>query len=146
MPPTRMLVITNDAPSIAGVEEPCVVTRADPERHRARSGNHRQALLIRIVERELVDAERRTGEAVHEQRHAHAGAADHGNLHGVFRLQAIRLKTSATQDPRPKPQVPSPKPSSMSAPCGSPSMPPAARVERLPMRTPSRRQSLTSRP
>ncbi len=94
-----MLVITNDAPSIAGADEACVVTRAEPERRRARPAIDRQAILIRIVERKLVDAERRTGKAVHQQRHAHPGATDHGNLHGVFQAPGSRPKT---QDPRPK--------------------------------------------
>ena len=68
--------------------------RGHPRRTRAaprQPGNHRQALLVRIVERELVDAERRTGESVHQQRHAHAGATDHGNLHRMFQTPGFRL-------------------------------------------------------
>ena len=54
-------------------------------------GDHRQAILIRIVERELVDAERCTGESIHQQRHAHTGATDHRNLHRMFQTPGFRL-------------------------------------------------------
>ena len=112
--------MTKRALSMAGVTVACVVTRADPARRAASAADHLEARGIGVVQREFLDAQAGTCQPVDQQGHAHPGAADDRDLH--------EEPLSAHLRP------------------GSPSRPPAARVESEPRRTPARRHAARSRP
>ena len=85
MPPPRMLVIDEVRAVDARLGRGVRVHR-DAVRHAPRQiGDEREPRLVDVVEIDAIDGERRAGESAGEQRHAHAGAADDGELHEGLR-------------------------------------------------------------
>ena len=91
MPPPRMLVMTKSAPVMHGSGVACACTGMPGAMRPARVGDEGEPRLVDVVEVDAIDGERRAGESAGEQRHAHAGAADDGELHdGLLEERADR--------------------------------------------------------
>ncbi len=75
--------MTKSAPSMHGSGVAWACTGTPGAIRAGQVGDHRQARLVDVVEVDAIDAERRAGETADQQRHAHAGAADDGQLHAL---------------------------------------------------------------
>ena len=71
---------------------------AAPGRHQRRdAADGRQAFLVDVVERDLINRQIRVRQPVDEQRRAHTGTADDGDLHGRSFFTAARCGAAGPQ-------------------------------------------------
>ena len=82
-PPTRMLVMTKSAPSTHARDRVVQRHGARPARARREAGDDLEPRPIGVEERDLGERQAAADQAVDEQRHADAGAADDGELHAA---------------------------------------------------------------